>query len=262
MLFLLFHCYAKHGYRLWLFTIGFHVVCTGLTQTLQQRWWVTDGTVNSITSNEAGSVVYVGGNFHHIGPNLPFGALLDPSTGQPDPAFVKPNGTVHAVAADGAGGWFIGGSFTMVGNQPRQYVARINADGSLHPWAPSANSSVLALAVSGSVVFVGGGFTQIGGQARNHIAALGIATGQVSGWNPDANELVSDLVVNGSRIYAGGRFTQIGGQARNYFASLDTTTGQATVWDPDAMMTVGSPNVYAMAMGGGTVFVAGGFSSI
>ena len=74
----------------------------------------------------------------HVGPNIPNGSSLDISTGVPNLAFAKPNGSVSTVVPDGSGGWYIGGSFTQVGGQTRNYIARINADGSLNPWNPNA----------------------------------------------------------------------------------------------------------------------------
>ena len=87
-------------------------------------------------------------------------------------------GDVYAVVPDGAGGWYIGGSFTQINQTPRNRVAHINSDHTLDlNWNPDADSTVYALALShdGQTLYVGGDFTSIGGQTRNRIAALDAA---------------------------------------------------------------------------------------
>src|SRR5207247_9983385 len=120
-----------------------------------------------------------------------------------------------------------------------------------------ANSSVLALAVSGSTVYAGGIFTSIGGQPRNRIAALDAATGAATAWNPIADSSVVALAVSGGTVYTGGYFTSMGGQPRNNIAALDAGTGAATAWNPDAN---GPGGVHAAAGGGGTADGGGGAS--
>ena len=70
--------------------------------------------------------------------------------------FPAVDGDIHAVISDGAGGWFIGGSFANVGGLPRARLARINADLSVHPWNPGPNNTVYCLHRSGSTVYIGG----------------------------------------------------------------------------------------------------------
>jgi hypothetical protein len=55
----------------------------------------------------------------------------------------------------------------------------------------------------------------------------------------------------------GGQFLNVGGQARNSLAALDAATGLATAWNPNA-----NYEVYALAVGVGTVYVGGYFTSI
>jgi hypothetical protein len=88
---------------------------------------------------------------------------IDAVSGLPAGAFPKVDGEVHAIAADGTGGWYIGGIFTLVGTAWRNSLAHVLADGTVDPdWnpSPSANSiggfvGIFALAVSGPFVYIG-----------------------------------------------------------------------------------------------------------
>lgn len=185
-----------------------------------------NNSVNAIA--QVGCTLYLGGSFTAIGPNTGGGAILDNDGGALAPGIpnlLAINNDVWAAAPDDAGGWFIGGNFTKVGSAPRNRLARINADGTLHGWDPNANSDVNALAVAGSTVYVGGGFTTLdGGTPRNYLAAIG-TDGVLQSWNPNANSFVYALAVYGSTVYAGGSVTTLDGQWYPYFAPLDAVSG-------------------------------------
>ena len=140
----------------------------------------------------------------------------------------------------------------------RNYLAHINADGSVNAWDPGANSAaVVSLAVNGSTVYAGGDFTTMGGQSRNRIAAIDAATDAVTAFDANANNQVATLAVSGSTVYAGGAFTTISGQSRRYIAALDATTGLATNWDPNLNNTVN-----AMIVNGATLYAGGAFTTV
>ena len=173
------------------------------------------------------------------------GAPLDASTGSLAASFPKVNHVIKAVAADGSGGWYIGGDFTTVGGLARNRLAHITAAGTVDAWNPGANSTVNALAVSGSTVYVGGGFTRIcqtaastcwngsAAQTRSSLAAVD-TDGTLGSWNPNANNVVNALAVSGSTVYAGGDFTTIGPSLVRYLAAFRpaTTTALASSANP------------------------------
>jgi hypothetical protein len=98
---------------------------------------------------------------------------IDASTGSPTVSFPKVTGQVFAVAPDGSGDWYIGGSFIYVGGLARNNLAHVLADGTVDPsWNPSANNTVTALGVSGSTVYAGGDFTRIGSEPFSHLVQL------------------------------------------------------------------------------------------
>jgi trimeric autotransporter adhesin len=216
---------------------------------------VTDGPVHAISIGSG--ALYIGGEFHLVGPSTGSGVPLDGVTGRPRDGFPRIDGTVYAVAADGAGGWYIGGSFTTVGDTPRFNLAHVLADDSVAPWAPDLDGAVTTLAESGGTVYVGGSFGTLGSQPRARLGAVDGTTGFATPWDPAPDDEVRYLVVSGSKVYAGGSFTTIGGQSRNRLAALDATTGLATAWDPAP-----DGEVLALAADASTVYVGGAFAHI
>ena len=123
---------------------------------------VTNGAINAMAVDNATGITYIGGAFTSIGPNQNSAGLpIDASTGSVAGSFPKVNNRINAVAADGSGGWYIGGDFTTVGGLARNRLAHITAAGTVDAWNPNADNSVWALAVSGSTVYVGGNFTTL-----------------------------------------------------------------------------------------------------
>ena len=182
---------------------------------------------------------------------------FDATTGVAVSGFPEVKGSVYAVVPDGAGGWYIGGSFTSVGGFPRMDVAHILSNNTISPWNPNANGAVRAMVLSAGTVYVGGEFTTIASQARSYIAALDGAAGSAVAWNPNANAPVLTLAVSGTTIYAGGSFTSIGGQTRNHAAGLDVSNGLATNFDPNA-----DYDVRTMIVSGSLVYAGGAFTNI
>lgn len=223
-------------------------------QTIRTDLYATNGTVNAVVAS--GTSIYIGGSFSQVGPATGGAAPIDISTGALL-GFPRVNGTVLALASDGAGGWYVGGSFTHVGGVPRTNLAHLESDYTVSDWSPEPVGLVYSLAVSGSTVYAGGSFVTIGGQSRGRIAALDGTTGLATAWNPGADGIVQALVVSGSVVYAGGQFSSIGGETRSRIAALDATSGLATSWDPNSNGTV-----QALAVSGGTVYASGGFDTI
>jgi hypothetical protein len=179
----------------------------------------------------SGGTVYAGGYFTSIGGKARNRiAALNAATGavtswNPN-ATSGSNAAVLSLAVSG-GTVYVGGDFTSIGGQPRNYIAAIDAvTGEATSWNPNADSTVRALAVSGGTVYAGGFFTSIGGQPRNYMAALDAMTGEATSWNPNAggldlpNPTVLVLAVNGGTVYAGGWFKSVGGESLPYFVQF------------------------------------------
>jgi uncharacterized delta-60 repeat protein len=178
-----------------------------------------------------------------------------------DPFDPNANGNVFVVAGQPDGKMLVGGSFTSIGGIARNFLARMNADGSLDSdFNPGANGSVWHFAVqTDGKILVGGSFTSIGGQTRNNIARLN-ADGTVdSGFNPNCNGMIGCMAVVGDgKILIGGDFTTVGGQTRNYIARLNIDGSVDSSFNPNA-----NNGVRCIAWdSSGKILLGGGFTSI
>lgn len=212
-----------------------------------------------------GSTLYVAGNFHKFEDFSPGSFVQVSNLGQIHPGFPGTNGSVTAIEPDGSGGWFIGGTFTEIDGIPRQRLARINSNGSLHSFNAGVSHSnpawaqVTALAKSGGTLYIGGYFESVGGESRNSLAAVDVSTGQTMSWNPNVDGQVEVLLPSGTLLYVGGWFENIGGAPRSNIAALRTSvdTNNASNWNPGA-----NEGVHALELNGTILYAGGWFSQI
>lgn len=241
--------------------------------TLDPTWNPSpDGQVLAIATDANGNV-YAGGIFTSIGgqSRKNIGRLSSAGSGTADASWnPTANMQVQAIATDASGNVYVGGYFTSIGGQNRQYIAKLSDSGggaADASWNPSANSQVAAIAIDASgSVYAGGyfnGTNSIGGQSRNYIAKLS-STGSGAAdasWNPLSNGPVIAIALDASgSVYSGGFFSSIGGQIRPYIAKLSGTgSGAADVsWNPSA-----NGPVQAIAIGStGNVYVGGYFKGV
>src|SRR5207244_13286812 len=138
---------------------------------------------------------------------------------------LQPNVPVYTIAVQADRKSLACGTFTSIGGQTRNRIARLDATtGLADSFNPNANGNVLSIAVQADGrILVGGDFflTSIGGQPRNRIARLDATTGLADSFNPSANNAVLSIAVQADgKILAGGSFTSIGGQTRTHIARL------------------------------------------
>ncbi len=226
------------------------------------------GTNDVVYALAAGdSVIFAGGQFSEIGGQTRYNlAALDPVTGVPtawDPAVNGNGGGAYLLALATSGPTvYVGGIFTSIGGQNRNFIAALNGAGSATPWDPSPDGPVWSLAATPTAVYAGGEFTQIGSATRNHLAAISPATGAATAWNPSVTgSNVNAIVPHGNVVYVGGSFTQIGSSNRNGLAAIRVSNGNATTWNPGA--TNADPaTVNAIAVDRTRVIAAGAFSNL
>jgi len=187
---------------------------------------------------QADGKVWVGGDFIRLGGGGPYsgpsryhiGRLN--ADGSLDTSFVSDgaNNRVSALVIQPDGKILVVGSFTtlgfgggMVGSAPRNYIGRLNANGSLDTnFDPGAGGTSggdvrsLALQASGKIL-VGGYFWRLGGggtgtTTRNYIGRLNSDGSLDTSFNPGANIPINAFALQADgEILLGGAFTWLGG---------------------------------------------------
>jgi uncharacterized delta-60 repeat protein len=182
-------------------------------------------------------------------------------------------GNIYSIVPQPDGRYLLAGDFVRVNDEPRNRIARINADGSLDTTFSSkestagANDSVLSMVrQSDGRIVIGGDFGYVNGVARNYLARL-MANGMLdSSFNPGAGPegsvlALAETFVDGSRrLLVGGSFATFNGLSRNFLVRL-TELGQVdSSFNPNL-----SPNgpVHCMVIDGeGRVIIGGDFTMV
>jgi uncharacterized delta-60 repeat protein len=140
-----------------------------------------DNPVNALAETFAGADrrILIGGSFSVFNgvPSRSIARLLD--DGSVDQTF-KPgsgaNGTVNAIVVQRDGKILIGGDFTAINGVPRNFVGRLNADGSVDKSFDAgfgADGSVRTIAIQADDrILIGGTFKSVSGVAVGSIARL------------------------------------------------------------------------------------------
>lgn len=252
------------------------------------RYWITNGVVNAVFNE--GATLYLGGNFTQAGPNTGHGAELNVANGSHDvngPLFTGPTGsTVYVAKHDGDDGWFVGGDFTLVREDPRgsipststaskmlvrRNLAHIKKDKTLAAvFDPTTNGSVRAMAYSSSakLLYIGGTFTNVDSEAHLRIAVINTTTGTpISTWSPsigDGTVRALALSNDGGVLYVGGDFTTVNTTAGiRGIAALDTATGALiSAWGGAAAAVGAGEQINAMVRVGNLLYVGGEFTTV
>jgi hypothetical protein len=192
--------------------------------------------------------------------NATYPVRIDPTFSDADWVSLNPglpgaDGSVSAIAADGRGNVYVGGTFTLVGSVPANHIAKW--DGSAWSAVGSGmDSGVTALAVSGTNLYAGGDFTTADGMPVNYVAKWDGHAWSALG--SGMNGRVDALAASGTDLYAGGWFTTATGVAANYIARWDGSAWSAL----DSGMSGGSyPRVYALAVSGTDLYAGGCFTN-
>jgi uncharacterized delta-60 repeat protein len=151
----------------------------------------TGGTGVNVVTNDVASVssgVFVGGDFTQIGsvsisclqklnadgtPNAAFNTYYNPAA--LSPGF---NLAVQAIAVQADGKVIVGGNFTSLNSVTRNYLVRLNVDGTVDTafytnLGTTFNGNVYSIAIqSDGKILVGGAFSTFNGNARNGLVRL------------------------------------------------------------------------------------------
>jgi uncharacterized delta-60 repeat protein len=160
-----------------------------------------------------------------------------------------------------------GGSFTIIGGQTRNFVARLDGTtGLADSFNPSAGGIINSIAVQADGKILPGGsfisFAPNGGATvtRNNIARLEAdgSLDQTVDLSIVGNVVYAIAVQPDGKILIGGSFTTVLGVARNNIARLNTDGTLDTVFNPNS-----NGEVYSIAVQADGKILAGGiFSSI
>ncbi len=165
------------------------------------------------------------------------------------------NSDITSIAVQADGKVLVGGDFTQFNGVPRNYVARLNPDGSLDTSfdpGTGANNVLESLAVEpDGMVLIGGVFSQVDSVTRNYIARLNsdgsLDTTFDSGSGP--NNFVFPVVLQGDgKVVIGGYFTQVNGVSRNHIARLNGNVAAPMVASLGSITKTGS-NVLLQGVG-------------
>ena len=174
--------------------------------------------------------------------------------GSNDPTFNPGTGfggLVYSTAIQSDGKIIVGGYFTSFNGTTRNYIARLNTDGSLDAsFNPGTgfNADVWSTSIqSDGKIIVGGRFTSFNGTTRNYIARLNTDGSLDTSFNPTGTGLSdpvhSTAIQSDGKIIVGGLFASFNGTARNGIArlnangSLDTSFNPGTGFDHQVLST-------------------------
>ena len=219
---------------------------------------------------QADGKVLVGGYFTSInGVSRIFIARLN-ADGTLDRTFdpgIGANAIVMSLALQPDGKVLAGGYFTSINGVSKNYLARLNADGSVDSAfnrGTGANSTVYFVALQPDAkVLVGGAFTAINGVLINRIARLNTDGSVDSTFNPGtgANSTVYSFALQSDfKVLVGGAFSFINGVSRSGIARLNADGSLDGTFDPG---TGANSTVYSVALQPDVkVLVGGEFTSI
>jgi hypothetical protein len=124
------------------------------------------------------------------------------------------------------------------------------------------NSSVFAIAVSGTNVYVGGDFDRAGNVAASHIAKWDSVAHRWSALGSGVNNRVLAIAASGDDVYVGGNFSRAGGISTGRVAHWDEATRTWSALGDELGHTSAAPEVSAIAIAAnGDVYVGGYFET-
>ncbi|MBW8051597.1 MAG: T9SS type A sorting domain-containing protein [Cytophagales bacterium] len=225
--------------------------------TLDSTFTVGTGASNAVwtTSIQSDGKIIMGGNFtSYNGTAINRIARLN-ADGTLDGTFTVGMGAssdVYTTSIQSDGKIIIGGWFTSYNGTARNYITRLNADGTLDStFTVGTGASWIAQATSiqsDGKIIIGGLFTTYNGTARNRIARLnadGILDGIFTvGIGADSTVFTTSIQSDG-KIIIGGLFTSYNGTGRNGIARLlncfpVTTPATSAICNGDSIFLQGA----------------------
>ena len=204
-------------------------------------------TANVVVVQPDGRIL-VGGNFSVVDGRLSYGIVRLNADSTIDQNFNIGTGfndgaNVNAIAVQPGGKILVGGGFSSFNGTPRNYLVRLNVDGSLDTSFNNLGTGLVGFEVnaitlqSNNQILIGGAFNQYNGVSTFNFARLNadgvldttFATALGTGFGFAGNPVLSIAVETDGQIVVGGIFTNVNGTPANNIArlnaggSLDTT---------------------------------------
>lgn len=214
-----------------------------------------DQTIMCMALQADGKIV-IGGNFLNVGgqsrrriARLQSGGVLDLDFNPGSGAITNVGGgSVYCALVQPDNKILIGGDFNLINGETRNYLARLESNGSVESiqtfnpgTGPGSSVRTMSQQVDGKII-IGGFFTSFNGTSRNRVARLNADGSLDSGFVPGSganNSLSSVMVGVDGKILIAGDFTTCSGQPRNRIArlanhpvtqSLTTNNGSRAAW--------------------------------
>lgn len=169
------------------------------------------------------------------------------------------DGAVYASALQSDGKLIVGGAFTSYNGTTRNYIARLNSDGTIDNTfdpATGLSGAVLSLAIqpSDGKIIVGGSFTASVARLNTDGTVDGTFALAGTGFNSYAQFVT--IQPTDEKIIVGGGFTSYNGTSRNRIARLTTTGALDITFDPGTGLN-GLPRNCAVQSDGKIILVGG-----
>jgi trimeric autotransporter adhesin len=196
--------------------------------------------------------------------------IINAKTGAIDESFpdidIENYELVNAAVSDGSGGWYLGGTFSHIGEVHRNGFARLRSDGSVDPgFVPRLPklTHVIGIVRQGNTVYID---TVPSEKKHGYLASIIAAFDVTSGrklWQVPA-EGVSGFgnlaFANGTLFVGGFQTMRVAGIPRSGLAALNPRTGKPTSWHVHlANGRKAEGDVEAMSIEDGVIYYAGFF---
>ena len=245
------------------YALGTHVASLQLRVLASRLRIMPNASVSDIHVD--GNQLYVAGNFTHFNLVTASGGAITKRTGcnstgclplssQLMPTF---NGSIFTIIPDQAGGFYVGGSFSVSGTTITN-LAHIMSDGSVDlNFKPNPNNTVHGLAYDNNRLWVVGGFTTVAGEPRSRFAVMNTTYGTLSHESVSFNSTAFSVSVDDQFVYVGGQFTAVQGTSRNFLARLNRVTYQV-----DAMDLAVNNSVLGIHIDATHIYLRGNFATV
>lgn len=223
-----------------------------LAQSLDNKFWETDGVVNTVIKRN--NKLLLGGKFNYIGPNTGSAIMFNSLNNEIYNSNIKIHGQVNTVVRDADGRVYVGGEFEASG---RKNLLVMNADGSLNSMNIPVDGPVKALHITANILLVGGSFENVGTSSRLNCAAINISNATLLPLSPNPDGEVRAFAVAGAEIIFGGSFSNVMNQTRNGLASISALSGTL-----QSLNNSINGVVNCLKFDNGLLYVGGNFSSV